>query len=141
MVVETVSRNFADLPHLSMTASRPISSSILYGYLNRIRSTRGLERESHRNVELMWLIRKLHPDFKTVADFRKDNIDGIRSVCREFILLCRRMELFGRELIAIDGSKFKAANSKKRNFTAGKVKRMIRETERKVERRSLPLRS
>ena len=105
----------------------------LYGYLNRIRSSRALERESHRNVELMWLIRKLHPDFKTVADFRKDNIDGIRSVCSEFVLLCRRMELFGRELIAIDGSKFKAANSKKRNFTAGKVKRMIRETEEKID--------
>jgi len=105
----------------------------IYGYLNRIRSSRGLERESHRNVELMWLIRRLRPDFKTIADFRKDNKVAIRGVCGEFIFLCKHLDLFGGELIAIDGSKFRAVNSKKRNFNEEKLKRKIREIEEKVE--------
>jgi transposase len=105
----------------------------LYGYLNRIRSSRGLEKESHRNVELMWLIRKLTPDFKTIADFRKDNKEGIKGVCGEFIFLCRDFNLFGGELIAIDGSKFEAVNSKKRNFNEERLKRKIKDIEKKIE--------
>ena len=86
----------------------------VYGYLNRTRSSRQLEREAGRNVELMWLMRKLRPDFKTIADFRKDNAQGIKKICREFTLWCKRLELFGGELVAIDGSKFRAVNSPKR---------------------------
>src|SRR3954454_2507290 len=74
----------------------------IYGYLNRIRSSRSLEREAGRNLELMWLIGKLQPDFKTIADFRKDNLKAIKLVCREFAYLCKRLELFGGELVAID---------------------------------------
>lgn len=105
----------------------------IYGYLNRIRSSRGLEKETHRNVELMWLIRKLRPDFKTIADFRRDNRVAIKGICGEFICLCKHLDLFGGELIAIDGSKFRAVNSKKRNFNEEKLKRKIREIEEKVE--------
>jgi transposase len=79
----------------------------VYGYLNRTRSSRQLEREARRNVELMWLRRKLRPDFKTIADFRKDNAPAIKKVCREFTLWCKRLELLGGELVAIDGSKFR----------------------------------
>ena len=104
----------------------------LYGYLNRIRSSRSLEKETHRNVELMWLLKKLSPDFKTIADFRKDNKKAIKQVCREFTLLCKRLELFGGELIAIDGSKFRAVNSKKRNFNEAKLKKAIREIDEKI---------
>ena len=79
----------------------------LYGYLNRVRSSRMLERETKVNLEVMWLLGKLTPDFKTVADFRRDNLKAIKRVCREFVLLCRKLQLFGGELVAIDGSKFK----------------------------------
>jgi len=82
----------------------------LYGYLNRVRSSRRLEKEAARNLELMWLLRKLRPDFKTIADFRKENRSAITQVCREFTLLCKRLDLFGGELGAIDGSKFQAVN-------------------------------
>jgi transposase len=105
----------------------------VYGYLNRTRSSRQLEREAGRNVELMWLMRKLRPDFKTIADFRRDNPQGIKKVCREFTLWCKRLELFGGELVAIDGSKFQAVNSPKRNFTAKKLKRMIEEIDAKID--------
>src|SRR6202022_4851040 len=83
----------------------------IYGYLNRIQSRRRLERETQRNVELMWLTGRLAPDFKTIADFRRDNSTGIRNVCRRFILLCRDLKLFSQALVAIDGSKFKAVNT------------------------------
>ena len=89
----------------------------IYGYLNRLRSSRRLEREAQRNVELMWLLRRLCPDFKTIADFRRENVVALKRVCREFTLLCKRLDLFGGELIAIDGSKFRAANSRQRNVT------------------------
>jgi transposase len=105
----------------------------IYGYLNRTRSSRLLEREAHRNLELIWLMRKLRPDFKTIADFRRDNTDAIKKVCRQFTLLCKRLELFGRELVAIDGSKFKAQNSKRRNFTAKKPDEIIKEVDAKVQ--------
>lgn len=105
----------------------------VYGYLNRTRSSRQLEREAGRNVELMWLMRKLRPDFKTIADFRKDNAQGIKKICREFTLWCKRLELFGGELVAIDGSKFGAVNSSKRNFTAKKLRRMLKEIDGKID--------
>ena len=104
----------------------------LYGYLNRVRSSRGLEREATRNLELIWLLRKLRPDFKTIADFRRDNGKAIKAVCREFILLCRKLELFGGELVAIDSTKIKAQNSKGRNYSQGKLKALLAEIENKV---------
>jgi transposase len=105
----------------------------IYGYINRTRSSRSLERESHRNLELIWLMRKLRPDFKTIADFRKANAEAITKVCREFTLLCKRLELFGGELVAIDGSKFKAQNSKSRNFSDKKLDKAIKEVDKKIQ--------
>ena len=105
----------------------------LYGYLNRIQSSRRLERESQRNVELMWLTGKLSPDFKTIADFRHDNGQAIRNVCREFILLCRRLDLFTQAIVAIDGSKFKAVNAHDRNFTQAKLAKRVQEIERSID--------
>jgi transposase len=105
----------------------------VYGYLNRIRSSRQLEREAGRNLELMWLLKRLTPDFKTLADFRRHNRQAIRQVCREFTLFCRQLDLFGGELVAIDGSKFKAQNSKGRNFTQRKLKRQIKELDKKID--------
>jgi transposase len=94
----------------------------LYGYLNRIQSSRRLEQEAGRNLELMWLVGRLAPDFKTLADFRAENTAAIKNVCREFIVLCRRWGLFSEATVAIDGSKFKAVNHRDRNFTSGKMK-------------------
>jgi transposase len=104
----------------------------LYGYLNRVRSSRGLEREAARNLEVIWLMRKLRPDFKTIADFRRDNGPAIKAVGREFILLCRKLELFGGELVAIDSTKIKGQNAKGRNYSAAKLKALLAETEKKV---------
>jgi transposase len=84
----------------------------LYGYLNRLQSSRRLEREAQRNIELMWLAGRLAPNFKTIADFRKDNGAAIRAVCRQFVELCRQLGLFTRAVVAIDGSKFKAVNNR-----------------------------
>jgi transposase len=89
----------------------------IYGYLNRVRSSRRLEAETHRNIEVIWLLRHLKPDFKTIADFRRDNRNAFRQVFREFVLLCRQLDLFGRELLAVDGTRIKAVNNKDRNFT------------------------
>jgi transposase len=94
----------------------------VYGYLNRIQSSRRLEREAQRNVELIWLTGRLMPDFKTIADFRKDNGTAIRKVCAQFVVLCRRMNLFTEAMVAVDGSKFKAVNHRDRNFTKHKIK-------------------
>jgi transposase len=104
----------------------------LYGYLNRLRSSRKLEQECQRNVEVMWLLGKLTPDHKTIADFRKDNLAAFKETFKAFCLLCRELELFGGELIAIDGSKFKAVNSAKRNFTQTKVKQYLAEMEERL---------
>src|SRR5881392_1659933 len=93
----------------------------LYGYLNRLQSSRRLEREAQRNIELMWLVGRLAPDFKTIADFRKDNGAGIQSVCRQFVELCRKLGLFTRAVVSIDGSKFKAVNNRDKNYTVAKV--------------------
>ena len=97
----------------------------LYGYLHRIRSSRLLEAECQRNVEVIWLLGKLAPDFKTIADFRKDNLKPLRAVSRQFTVLCRKLELFGGELLAIDGSKFGAVNARDQNFNAAKLADLI----------------
>jgi transposase len=106
----------------------------IYGYLNRIHSSRRLEREAQRNIELMWLTGRLTPDFKTIANFRKDNGAGIRNVCRQFVLLCRNLDLFTQQLIAIDGSKFKAVNHRYRNFTKAKVLARMQQIEESTDR-------
>jgi transposase len=105
----------------------------VYGYLNRIRSSRLLEREAQRNVEVMWLLKKLTPDYKTIADFRAQQPEPIKAVCREFTLLCKGLDLFGGELIAIDGSKFRAVNSPKRNFTQARLDRHLKEITQWIE--------
>jgi transposase len=102
----------------------------VYGYLNRIQSSRRLERECQRNVELIWLTARLAPDFKTIADFRKDNGEAIRRVCREFVVLCRGLNLFTDALVAIDGSKFKAVNNRDKNFTDRKLKARMQQRKR-----------
>src|SRR5688500_3156955 len=106
----------------------------IYGYLNRIQSSRRLEREATRNVEVMWLTGRLAPDHKTIADFRKDNGKAIRQVCARFVDLCRQMGLLATASVAIDGSKFKAVNNRDRNFTRGKVERRRAQLEESVAR-------
>ena len=106
----------------------------IYGYLNRLQSSRRLERETQRNVELIWLTGKLSPDFKTIADFRRDNGKAIRRVCREFVVLCRSLNLFCDALVAIDGSKFKAVNGRDRNFTNHKLKARMQQLEESIAR-------
>jgi transposase len=106
----------------------------IYGYLNRIQSSRRLERETQRNVELIWLTGRLTPDFKTIADFRKDNGKAIRSVCREFVVLCRELNLFSEAIVAIDGSKFKAVNNRDKNFTDRKLKARMQQLEESIAR-------
>ncbi len=106
----------------------------IYGYLNRVQSSRRLEREAARNVEVMWLIGRLVPDHKTIADFRKDNGPAIRKVCIQFVDLCRQFGLLAAASVAIDGSKFKAVNTRDRNFTKGKIKRRLMQIEESVAR-------
>ena len=106
----------------------------IYGYLNRIQSSRRLEREAQRNVELMWLTERLAPDFKTIANFRKDNGKAIRNVCRQFIVLCQQLGLFTDAIVAIDGSKFKAVNNRDRNFTSAKLARRMEEIEASISK-------
>ena len=105
----------------------------IYGYLYRLRSSRRLEQETHRNVELMWLLKKLRPDHKTIADFRKHNLVPLRQVCREFTVLCKQLDLFAGELVAIDGSTCKAVNAKARHFTADKLQHLLQQLDQRVE--------
>lgn len=126
-----------DLPDLGFSRAQPKETGrpayhpatmlklYIYGYLNKIQSSRRLERETHRNVELMWLMNRLSPDFKTIADFRKDNGKAIKAACRQFVMICKSLDLFSESLIAIDGSRFKAVNNRDRNFTKAKLKRRI----------------
>ena len=135
-----------DLVHLGFAGAEPAAPGrpayhpavllklYIYGYLNRIPSSRRLEREAQRNVELMWLTGRLAPDFKTIADFRRDNGTGIRNVCRRFVLLCRDLKLFSQAIVAIDSSKFKAVNSRDRNFTSGKIDRRKQQIEESIQR-------
>ncbi|MGA9210280.1 MAG: IS1182 family transposase [Terriglobales bacterium] len=116
--------------HCADTGRPPYDPAVLlklylYGYLHRARSSRSLEAECQRNVEVIWLTGKQTPDFKTIADFRKDNLKALQAVCRQFTLLCRKLELFGGELLAIDGSKFAAVNARDQNFNAAKLKDLI----------------
>jgi len=106
----------------------------IYGYLNRIQSSRRLERESQRNLELIWLLGRLTPDFKTIANFRKDNGTAIRKVCSQFVALCRQLNLLTEATVAIDGSKFKAVNNRDNNFTANKIQRRREQIEASIER-------
>lgn len=106
----------------------------IYGYLNRIQSSRRLERECQRNVELMWLTGRLAPDFKTIADFRKDSGRGIRNACRQFVMICRQLKLLAHASVAVDGSKFKAVNNRDRNFTPHKLEQRMRQVEESIER-------
>ena len=106
----------------------------IYGYLNRVQSSRRLEREAGRNVEVMWLTGRLAPDHKTIADFRKDNGGAIRQVCSRFVVLCRRMGLLAQASVAIDGSKFKAVNNRDKNFTRAKMARRTAQIEESVAR-------
>jgi transposase len=106
----------------------------IYGYLNRIQSSRRLERETLRNLELIWLTGRLMPDFKTIADFRRDNGPAIRAACAQFVVLCRQLNLFTRAVVAIDGSKFKAVNNRDKNFTVAKVAKRIEQVEAGIAR-------
>jgi transposase len=106
----------------------------IYGYLNRVQSSRRLEAEAQCNLELIWLTGRLAPDFKTIADFRRDNGEAIRKVCKEFVLLCRRMKLFTDGIVAIDGSKFKAVNNRDKNFTDRKLAARIEQLEESIKR-------
>ena len=106
----------------------------VYGYLNRIHASRRLEREAQRNVELMWLTGRLAPDFKTIADFRKNNGQAIRNACQRFVAVCRQLDLFAGAMVAIDGSKFKAVNNRDKNFTLAKMKRRKQQIETSIDR-------
>lgn len=106
----------------------------IYGYLNRVPSSRRLERECQRNIEMIWLTGQLAPDFKTIADFRKDNGKAIREVCREFVALCRKLDLLVAASVAIDGSKFKAVNARDKNFTEAKMKRRLERIDESIAR-------
>src|SRR6476619_6709405 len=112
----------------------PMPKLYIYGYLNRVQSSRRLEREAGRNLEVMWLTGRLAPDHKTIADFRKDNGAAIKKVCAQFVELCRKMGLLTKASVAIDGSKFKAVNSRDKNFTEAKLQRRQKQIEESVAR-------
>jgi transposase len=105
----------------------------IYGYLNNIRSSRNLEQETHRNLEVIWLMRQLRSDFKTIADFRRHNRDTFQSVCCQCVRLCAELDLYGRELIAVDGTWLKAVNTRDRNFTKAKIARRLKDVDKQIE--------
>jgi transposase len=113
---------------------RDLLKLYVWGYLNQVRSSRRLERECRRNLEAIWLMKRLTPDFKTIADFRRMNVDRIRSVFKEFVCLCRSLDLFGAELIGVDGCKLRAVNGKKRNFTRERLEEALKRLEEKIQR-------
>jgi len=137
--------NSLDLAELEFSRSQPNDTGrpmydpkdllklYVYGYINRLRSSRRLETETKRNLEVIWLMRKLSPDHKTIARFRRDNSDALKNVFRNFVKLCTKLELYGKELVAIDGSKFKAVNSKNRNFTQNKLAYRLANIEAKIQ--------
>jgi transposase len=105
----------------------------IYGYLNRVCSSSRLETECCRNIEVIWLLRTLKPDFRTIADFRRDNRGAFKSVFRQFVLLCRRLDLYGRELLAVDGTRIKAVNNKDRNFTRNSLEKFLRAADERLD--------
>src|SRR3989337_442776 len=110
-----------------------LSKLYLYGYLNSLRSSRKLRKECSRNLEVMWLLKNLTPDFKTIADFRKDNPEAIKKLFKSFVFFCKQLDLFGGEVVGIDGSKFKAVNSKQRNFNEDKLIKKLKDIEEKID--------
>lgn len=106
----------------------------IYGYLNRTRSSRRLEAETYRNIEVIWLLKRLQPDFKTIADFRRDNRKAFKQIFREFVLLCRQLDLYGRQLLAVDGTRIKAVNNKDRNFTKGSLKKLLEQSDERLNK-------
>ena len=114
-------------------APKDLLKLYIYGYFNRVRSSRRLEAETHRNIEVIWLLRHLKPDFKTIADFRSDNRNAFRPIFRQFVLLCRQLDLFGRELLAVDGTRIKAVNNKDRNFTRASLTQFINLADAKLD--------
>ena len=106
----------------------------VYGYMNRIRSSRRLEKETKRNLEVIWLMQRLSPDHKTIAAFRQENATALKNVFRDFVKLCGELGLYGKELVAVDGSKFKAVNAKDRNFTGKKLKERIARIDESIEK-------
>jgi Transposase DDE domain/Transposase domain (DUF772) len=114
-------------------APRDLLKLYIYGYLNRVRSSRRLAGECHRNIEVIWLLRTLKPDFKTIADFRSDNRAAFRAVFRQFTLLCRELNLFGRELLAVDGTRIKAVNNMDRNFTKNSLEKFIKAVDKRLD--------
>ena len=116
-----------------MYAPKDLLKLYLYGYINRVRSSRRLETETKRNLEVIWLLRKLSPDHKTIARFRRDNTIALKNVFRDFVKLCMKLELYGKELITVDGSKFKAVNSKDRNFTQNKLTDRLARIEMRIQ--------
>lgn len=128
--------NFATPPSVGRPPYNPriMLKLYLYGYLNRIRSSRRLEHEAKRNVELLWLLEKQAPDFKTIADFRKNNKKALKAIFKDFVQLCKQWDLFGKETVAIDGTKFKASNSKKNNYNKKKIERHKKYLDEKIER-------
>ena len=137
--------NSLDLSDIGITKSSPSDTGrppyspydllklYIYGYMNRIRSTRRLETETKRNVEVMWLLEKLSPDHKTISRFRKDNAKALKGVFREFVKMCTKLGLYGRELAAIDGSKFKAVNSKDRNLSTKEINERMKKLDSRIE--------
>jgi transposase len=114
-------------------APKDLLKLYIYGYLNRVRSSRRLEAETHRNIEVIWLLRHLKPDSKTIADFRRDDRNAFRPIFRQFVLLCRQLDLFGRELLAVDGTQIKAVNNKDRNFTRASLQKFIELADAKLD--------
>jgi transposase len=114
-------------------APKDLLKLYIYGYFNRVRSSRRLEAETHRNIEVIWLLRHLKPDFKTIADFRSDNRNAFRPIFRQFVLLCRQLDLYGRELLAVDGTRIKAVNNKDRNFTRASLTQFINLADAKLD--------
>mgnify|MGYP001791517982 CR=1 FL=1 len=114
-------------------APKDLLKLYIYGYLNRVRSSRRLEAETHRNIEVIWLLRHLKPDFKTIADFRPANRNAFRPIFRQFVLLCRQLDLFGRELIAVDGTRIKAVNNKDRHFTRASLTTFLKLADPKLD--------
>ena len=133
--VETLGFKFAKSPTVGRPPYSPkdLLRLYIYGYINRIRSSRCLEKETKRNLEVIWLLNKLSPDFKTIADFRKDNKKAIKEVFKQFVQLCIEWNLFSKEMVAIDGSKFRASNSKKNNFSSKKIDRHIKYINEKID--------